>query len=395
MRALHLFSNINLTVQAECALDLCAALRNRGHEILFACGKFYEGQRSVIQERAFQLGLDAVTDFNLRKYLNIADNLRDIPALTKFIIEEKVQIVHAHLLNDHIVGGYAARNVGVPVVRTVHGLGRLWQRLRTKHLTRGLTDAVIVASEWHKKKATRLFDSLPERVWLIEPAVDLERFSPERALPDKRKELGLDEGDFVVGITAWILAGHRFAIFLRGVKLTLEKYPHTKALIISRAGHRDDAAFEATRRLGLQETVVFSECEKADDYPALLKALDVEVFLTPGLDETCRSIREAFASGRPVIRADRGIIPQIIDNEVNGYVLKDTPEKIADAAVRLARNRNLLEQFSCNALAKAREKYDLKNYAAEVEKIYELLLSSGKGNGSTPSPASDLTNVPL
>jgi len=378
MKVLHLFSNIKLTAPAESALDLCAALRRRGHDILFACGKLYEGQKSSIEERAFQLGLDAIADFNLRKYFDIADNLRDIPALTRFIIEEEVQIVHVHLLNDHIVGGYAAKNAGVPVVRTIHSLGRLWHRLRARYLAHTLSDAIIAGSKWHHKKALKLFDTQPQQVWLIEPAVDLGRFNPERALPDKRKELGIDEGDFVVGIAARIQRHRRFAVFLESIRLALEKFPHTKALIIGRAAHKDEVACEFSHRLGLQDVVFFSGYEKSDDYPALLAAMDVKVFLVPGTDETCRSIRESFAMGRPVIGADRGIVREIIDNEVNGYVLKDNPEKIADAIVRLARNRSLLEQFSQNALAKAREKYDLGNYAAEVEKIYEILLSSSK-----------------
>jgi glycosyltransferase involved in cell wall biosynthesis len=378
MKVLHLLSNIKLTAPAESALDLCGALRKRGHDILFACRRLSEGQKSTVEERAFQLGLDAIADFDLRKYFDIADNLRNIPALTRFIIEEKVQIVHVHLLNDHIVGGYAAKNAGVPVVRTVHSLGRLWQRLRARYLAHTLSDAIIVGSNWHHKKALKLFDTQSQQVWLIEPAVDLERFNPERALPDKRKELGIDEGDFVVGTVARIQRSRGFAAFLKSVKVALEKFPHIKAVIVNRAVHKDEAAVEFRRRFGLQDEVFLSGYEKSEDYPALLAAMDVKIFLVPGTDEACHGIRESFAMGRPVIAADRGIVREIIDDEVNGYVLKENPEKIADAIVRLARSRTLLEQFSQNALAKAREKYDLQNYTAEVEKIYEILLSSSK-----------------
>jgi len=375
VKVLHLFSNVKLTGPAEPVLNLVAGLKRRGLDVIFACGQFHPGRRSSIEERAEELGIYPVTDFQLKKHFSVADNARDLPALASFIAEHGVDIVHTHLLNDHLLGGWAARHCDRPVliVRTVHSLGRLWTRMRTRYLTRNLTDALIVGSNHHRENSQRLFNLPEDRIWRIEPAVDLTRFDPGRAVPDIRAQLGIDEGDFVVGVVARIQKKRRFNVFLQAVRDAREQVPHLKALIVGRGTHREKVAEKPALKLGIEESVVFSGYRTGDEYVGALKAMDIKAFLMPGTDETCRAVREAMAMGRPVIGAQRGIIPEIIDDGVNGFVVKDTVPNLTQAFVRLARDRDLLERFSQAAFAKSRDKFDLQDYIDRVAGVYEAV----------------------
>jgi glycosyltransferase involved in cell wall biosynthesis len=375
MRILHLFSNVKLTGPAEPVLNLVAGLTGRGLDVVFACGRFHAGERSSIEERAEELGIFPVTDFRLKKHFSFVDNARDLPALAQFISEQEIDVIHTHLLNDHLLGGWAARHCDRPVlvVRTVHSLGRLWGRLRARYLARNLTDALIVGSAYHHERARGMFEVPQDRIWRIEPAIDLQRFNPQRPVPDMRRELGIDEGDFVVGIVARIQKRRRFDIFLHAVRDAREQVPHLKALVVGRGTHREEIADKPARKLGIEDAVIFSGYRKGDEYTGLLKAMDLKVFLVPGTDETCRAIREAMAMGRPVVGARRGIIHEIIDDGVNGFVVKDTPANLAQAFIRLARDRDLLEQFSRAALQKAREKFNLEKYVEQVIGVYHAL----------------------
>lgn len=378
MKVLHLFSNVKLTGPAEPVLNLVAGLKRRGVDVIFACGQFHPGERSSIEQRAQELGIDPVTDFRLRKHFSVADNVRDLPAIARFAAEHEVDIVHTHLLNDHLLGGWAARHCGRPVlvVRTVHSLGSLWRRFRARHLTRNITDALIVGSSYHFTHSRKLFDVPEERIWRIEPAVDLQRFSPARAVPDMRAELGIDEGDFVVGVVARIQKRRRFNVFLHALRDAREQIPHLKALVVGRGTHKEVVAEKPVRKLGLEDAVIFSGYRKGGEYVGLLKAMDVKVFLVPGTDETCRALREAMAMGRPVIGAQRGVIPEIVDDGINGFVLKDTSANLSQAFIRLARNREMLERFSRAARKKATQKFDLEEYVEQVLGVYESV--SGK-----------------
>ncbi len=375
MRILHLFSNVKLTGPAEPVLNVAAGLKRRGLDVVFACGRFHPGRRSSIEERAEELGIFPVTDFRLKKHFSFIDNARDLPALAQFISEQEIDIIHTHLLNDHLLGGWAARHCDRPVlvVRTVHSLGRAWNRMRARYLARNLTDALIVGSGYHYERSRRMFNVPEDRIWRIEPAIDLQRFNPARPVPDMRREFGIDEGDFVVGVVARIQKRRRFGIFLRAVRNAREQVPHLKALVVGRGTHKEEVAEKPARKLSIEDAVIFSGYRKDDEYVGILKAMDVKVFLVPGTDETCRAVREAMAMGRPVIGARRGIIPEIIDDGVNGLVVEDTVANLAKAFVRLARNRDLLEKLSRAALQKATERFNLDKRVEQVISVYEAI----------------------
>jgi glycosyltransferase involved in cell wall biosynthesis len=245
--------------------------------------------------------------------------------------------------------------------------------MRARYLARSLTDALIVGSSYHYERSRAIFSVPEDRIWRIEPAVDLRRFNPARGVPDMRRELGIDEGDFVVGVVARIQRRRRFGIFLRAVQRAREQVPHLKALIVGRGTNMEQVAEKPAHRLGLEDAVIFGGYRKGDEYVGLLKAMDVKVFLVPGSDETCRAAREAMAVGRPVIGAKRGIIPEIVNDGVNGFVIEDTPANLAQAFVRLAKNRDMLEQFSRAALKKAVERFDLDKYVEQVIGLYDAI----------------------
>ena len=69
--------------------------------------------------------------------------------------------------------------------------------------------------------------------------------------------------------------------------------------------------------------------------------MDIFVFLMAGSDGTARALREAMAMGKPVVVADRGILPELVEDGISGLVVKDTPDELAKATLQLLRaNRN-------------------------------------------------------
>jgi glycosyltransferase involved in cell wall biosynthesis len=78
--------------------------------------------------------------------------------------------------------------------------------------------------------------------------------------------------------------------------------------------------------------------------------------------------------GIPVIAANRGMLPEIVDNNVNGLVVDDTPENLADAILKLTRDENLRKKLAEASLNEAREKFSLEALATQIEKVYEELL---------------------
>lgn len=122
MRILHLFGDHKWTGPAEPTVNLCLALKERGHEVWFASRKAGPGEVAALDDRAKQRGLEPLHLFALNKWLNFRDNWSDQKKLRKFMEEAKVEVVHVHGSHDHLLGGWAARRAkNRPVViRTYH-----------------------------------------------------------------------------------------------------------------------------------------------------------------------------------------------------------------------------------------------------------------------------------
>ena len=107
-----------------------------------------------------------------------------------------------------------------------------------------------------------------------------------------------------------------------------------------------------------------------------LAAMDMKVFLVPGTDGSCRAVREAMAMGVPVIAARRGVLPAIVSHDRSGILIDHTPERLAAALVRLAKDPGLRQRLGAAARSTAVERFSLPQQAERVLKVYRSLSPS-------------------
>jgi len=376
MKLLHLFSNYKLTGPAEPALRLAAELGKRGHEVLLAHPAPRHPDAGYVDSRAAEHGLATTTGLNLRKHLHLLSLWQDVRRLPGFLDARGIEIVHCHLLNDHLTAALAAAKCRTRprIVRTNHLAAPMPRHLRNRLLFPRRCDALIELSPAALEADARTFHIPRDRLHLSETPVDLARFDPLRELPDMRARLGLRPEDFVVGIAARIQARRRFDVLLDAAALAREALPSLKVLVIGRGTHMETVAVRPAHARGLDDVVVFPGYLRNDAYVGALLALDAKVFLVPGTDGSCRAAREAMALGRPVIAARRGVLPELVEHETTGLVIDDTPENLAQAVLRLARDPALRREMGAAARQAALRRFDPARQAEQVERIYEQLL---------------------
>jgi len=375
LRVLHLFSNVKLTGPAETVLLICKFIKKKGVDVCFACGSYFDGVSSI-QKRADEYELEPLTSFKLHKHFDVVSSIQDVPEVAEFIDAEEIDIVHTHLLGDHIVGGWAARRSErrPPVVRTVHSLGSMFSRLRARYLCRSITDAVVLPSEWHRRRAARIWRLPDEFFILVEPLVDVEKFDPRREIHDLRPRFGFRSDDFVVGVVARVQKQRRFRIFLEAVRLANAKEPSVKGAIIGRGTHIESVAIKPAQKMGLADVVKFVGYHTGDDYVAALNMLDVKVYLATGTDETARALREALSMGKPSIVSQRGMLPEVVKDGITGFVVEERPDAIAEKILELHSNSSLYKRISEEAKKDVRHRFLPDKYADEMLSLYEKLL---------------------
>lgn len=371
MKILHLFSNHKLTGPAAPAVTLAAELVKRGHDVAFAHAPLPTPAEGYIDQAAAAAGLNTTTAFELPKHLVVSTLVLDAFKLNRFIRANGFDIVHCHLLNDHLtaacslMGGSKTR-----IVRTNHDAVPLKKTLRNMFLFPARTHALIELSHAALEADSANFRIPPDRICVIDSAIDLARFDPARELPDMRAKWGIRSDDFVIGIAARIQARRRFDVLLDAVAIALREIPNLKLVVIGRGTQIENVAVLPARERGLNEAVVFAGYLRGDEYVGGLAALDAKVFMMPGTDGSCRAAREAMALARPVIAAKRGMLPELIEDGRTGRVVVDTPENLAGAIVALGRDEGQRIAMGRAARETALARFDPAKQAAQVEEVY-------------------------
>jgi glycosyltransferase involved in cell wall biosynthesis len=85
-----------------------------------------------------------------------------------------------------------------------------------------------------------------------------------------------------------------------------------------------------------------------------------------------------MAMGKPVIVADRGMLPELVNHEVSGLVVKDTSEGLAQAVLRLLHHPELRGCFGKAAHQKAHQDFKLDRQVEAVEQFYQEMMRLGK-----------------
>jgi glycosyltransferase involved in cell wall biosynthesis len=169
----------------------------------------------------------------------------------------------------------------------------------------------------------------------------------------------------------------RTKVFLEAINIFVNEFPNIKVLLVGRSSQMAESVIQPMKQLGVEKWVILAGY-RTDDYLDTLACMDIFLFLVAGSDGTARALREAMAMGKPVIAADRGMLPELVEDGVSGLVVKDTPEALADAVLQLLRDPERRKAMGEASRERAHREFRMDRQAEEVEKFYEAMIRLGK-----------------
>jgi len=303
--------------------------------------------------------------------------LFSIRRLCEIINKENIDIVHARSRVPAIIGFFAAKYTNRVFITTAHGY-------YNTHLTSkpmGWGRFVIVASRDMARHMREDFGVPYERIRLIPRGVDLSEFKFIGGDRETDKDEHSKRRDMVIGIVSRItpLKGH--ADFLRAVAMVARTMPSIKVLIAgeappSKKKYREELELLA-RRLGIGNIVDF--VGSREDIPEIISQLDVLVLPTKTPEAFGRVIVEAQAVGVPVVATRVGGVVDIIRDGENGLLaFPGDPHSIAEAIMKLLKDKELASSVVGTARRDVEGKYSLVGMAEKTLDVYSEALSLKK-----------------
>jgi len=257
----------------------------------------------------------------------------------RFLAERPGAVSICH--NDVMAGDIYVNHGFLPAAMRARG-AYAWRMLRNPlHLFtttrdgiryRGRThEAVVVLTSVEEQLLTEAYPTAQSELAVIGNGVDLDRFRvstpAERAAA--RRELGYADDQYVVAFIGHEFDRKGFPMLRDALRRTP---PEVVLLVVGGTARMISHARTAVDRLGLGARVQFAGSHP--DVVPFLRAADA--FALPSAYESSGLVfLEALAAGVPVIAPPVGVVPDVIEDGVNGVIAERDAEATAAAIVRL------------------------------------------------------------
>jgi len=306
--------------------------------------------------------------------------------LIKLIKENRYDIVHTHTTKAGILGRIAAHIVGVPII--VHGLhGSTFQAFNSRMLndllfyfekrTSRFTDAYISVSKVLSEIYIGKGIGNKDNHHTVYSGMDLTKFYQARNKINKRKvykDLGIDEKDFIIGNVARLETrkGHLFLIDAFKEVLKENKKSNVKLLIIGEGNKRNDLEFYV-KKMNLEDKVIFTGYR--EDVEDLMAIMDIFV-LTSLREGLPRVLVQAAAVGKPSIAFNVDGVPEIIQDDYNGFLVRPKDVKqLKDKVKEYINNDELVLLHGKNGREFIGDKWSIQGMVDRVDLIYQSLIN--------------------
>jgi glycosyltransferase involved in cell wall biosynthesis len=332
-------------------------------------------QQAVRQQHLGLVDLDVI-----RRRIQPLWDLGGLLRLRKFLRMERYDIVHTHTSKGGFVGRLAAYLAGVPViVHTVHGFAfhessaislRLFYSTLERIASRWC-DRVVTVSEFHRQWAIELGICHPRQIVAIPNGIADVRQNRATDLPEVRRQLGAQPGDFVV-LSVARLAEEKGLEYLIEAAAMLPSTGRRIQIVIAGDGPAKDRLEQLATNLGVMDRVRFAGFR--GDIGNLLGAGDLVAL--PSLREGLSiALLEAMAASKPILASSIGSHREVCSHaEIAFLVPPANALRLGEGILRLAGNPALMARLGRNARAVYEGYYTEDRMLESYRRLYFELL---------------------
>lgn len=344
--------------------DLAKTLKNQS-EIIVAAG---EGTGELLK----RCENENIKTHQLKFLKRSINPLFDIVALFELIFlikKERPDIIHLNSSKISILGSLAGKfNILIfglksLIIYTVHGwvfnepLPKLQKKIYfiLEKLTAKIKDKIICVSNYDKKIALERQIAPENKLTAIHNGLNFEnlQFLDQRDAKDILFSLFAKNFGYKIQDTRYVIVGTIANLYkTKGINYLIEaaaqiikQNPQIIFMVIGDGPERKNLERQIDQLCLRNNFYLFGKLEKAFLY---LKAFNL--YVSPSIKEGLPYVLlEALAAKLPIVATSVGGVPEIIQNGVNGLLVKPyDPDKLADDIIKILSSFELEQQLTLN-----------------------------------------------
>jgi len=313
------------------------------------------------------------------KKLNITIELLNLPSfkafnvlsifhLIRIIKKNKIDLIHANTSRAMLYAIISTKFCHRPTIWHVRVADRdnpLYDFMLYKS-----ADRVITVSHAVKNRFGRFNQN---KTTVIYNGVDIDIFTQKNKSGQFRKESGLSDSDFLIGVIGRISPEKGLEYLIQAIPEMSAIIPSLKVVVVG-AGEPDYVSRIKTlsNELRLDKDIIFTGFRP--DIPAIIN--DIDLICLPSTTEGFnRTIMEAMAVGKPVIATEVGGNKEIIKSGTTGILIPPSNSKaISEAVINLYNNKDALQKIASSARNNVEQFFNIRKTVMETENLYRQVL---------------------
>ncbi len=294
--------------------------------------------------------------------------------ISRYVRHNRIELIQSYLFLDNLIAvavGFLSRR---PVVTSVRGdltMGKVRDCLETA--SRLLARKVVVNSNWLKELLIKK-GVAPGKIVVIHNGIDPKKFQSSADKAALREKHGIVPGARVLGIVARFHPMKDHRTFFKTVKAVRDRMPDIQAVVVG-YGQLGAELERYVDEIGIRGNVRFLG-KAALDLPDVLRIMDVFLLTSRWGESLPNVLLEAMSAGVPVVAVNMHGVPEIVEDNVNGFLVDigDYPA-MADRVITLLTDDATRGRFIAKGLEKT-EGFSIPSMAHKYEELYRTILSA-------------------
>ena len=262
-------------------------------------------------------------------------------AFTQAMSNDHYDVIHSHYWISGKVAMPVAKELGIPLVHTMHTM----VRVKNLNLAEGETpepmirvqgetqvvaaaDALVANTDAEAASLVSLYEACPDNVLVVSPGVNLKVFTPGSGRAAAREVVDLDKDAHIISFVGRIQPHKGPEVLIRAIAEMVSHSPHLRQKLItniiggaSGANQSEvERLKELTTWLGIDDVVRFAPPVPREDLPQWYRASDL--VCVPSYSESFGLVAlEAQACGTPVVATAVGGLRTAVADGISGVLV--------------------------------------------------------------------------